>query len=86
MANKTQKTLRAIFANPVLANIAWHDIMTLFVGLGAEVQQAAGSRVWVSLKGVRAVFHEPHPEKEISKPAVRSVREFLINAGIEVEE
>ncbi len=37
----------------------------------------------VKLNGIRAVFHEPHPEKETDKGAVKSVREFLIEAGIE---
>jgi hypothetical protein len=32
---------------------------------------------------VKAVFHEPHPEKETDKGAVKSVREFLIKAGVE---
>ena len=27
--------------------------------------------------------HEPHPEKETDKGAVKSVREFLIKAGVE---
>ncbi|BAY84341.1 putative HicA protein [Calothrix parasitica NIES-267] len=34
---------------------------------------------------VKAVFHEPHPEKETDKGAVKSVREFLLKAGIEPE-
>jgi hypothetical protein len=33
----------------------------------------------------KAVFHEPHPEKETDKGAVKSVREFLLKAGIEAE-
>ncbi|MBV8318353.1 MAG: type II toxin-antitoxin system HicA family toxin [Planctomycetaceae bacterium] len=38
------------------------------------------------LNGVRAVFHEPHPEREIGKGMVRSLREFLGNAGIGPDE
>jgi hypothetical protein len=56
-------------------------VVALFKALGAEVTQGEGSRVWVALNSVRACFHEPHPGKEISRPAVRSVREFLRNAG-----
>jgi hypothetical protein len=33
----------------------------------------------------RAVFHEPHPERVTDKGAVKSVREFLLNAGIVVD-
>jgi hypothetical protein len=36
----------------------------------------------VELNGVRAVFHEPHPEKEAAKGAVEAVRDFLIAAGV----
>jgi hypothetical protein len=86
MGKEQERTLRAIFAEPVRANISWNDVEALFKASGAEVSEGAGSRVWVALNGVRAVFHEPHPEKEISKPAVRSVREFLTNPGIGVEE
>ena len=38
----------------------------------------------VKLNDVRAVFHEPHPQNEIDKGAVKAVREFLIKAGIEI--
>jgi hypothetical protein len=54
----------------------------LLVALGAEVNEGAGSHVWVTLKGVRAVFHRPHPEQEAGKLMVRSVRDFLENAGV----
>ena len=45
--------------------------------------QGSGSRVRILLNEVRAVFHEPHPQKETDKGAVKSVREFLIKAGVE---
>ena len=63
-------------------NIDWQDIESLFIALGAEVNEAAGSRVWVTLNGVRAVFHRPHPEKEAGKLMVHSVRDFFENAGV----
>ena len=56
--------------------------MTLFEALGATVSQGKGSRVRVLLNDQRAVFHEPHPERVTDKGAVKSVREFLVNAGI----
>jgi hypothetical protein len=82
MQTKHRKTLEAIFAQPVLANIAWSDIEGLFNALGADVSQGSGSRVRVALNDVRAVFHRPHPQKETDKGAVRSVRRFLEEAGI----
>lgn len=64
----------------------WSDIENLFVALGATITQGRGSRVRVYLNGEKAVFHEPHPEKETDKGAVNSVREFLRNAGVEPGE
>lgn len=78
---KHDRTLRAIFAEPVRANINWSAIESLLVHLGAEVSEGAGSRVRIALNGVRAVFHRPHPQKETDKGAVRSLRRFLIEAG-----
>ncbi|MFM2315255.1 MAG: hypothetical protein RLZZ04_4531 [Cyanobacteriota bacterium] len=62
------------------------SIENLFKALGAEVSQGRGSRVRVSLNGVKAVFHEPHPEKETDKGAVKAVKEFLVNADIKPED
>ena len=81
--NKQRKTLESIFTNPIPSNINWKDIESLFIALGANVSQGQGSRVRVKLNDVRAVFHEPHPQKETDKGAVKSVRDFLIEAGIE---
>lgn len=36
--------------------------------------------VGFTLNGVRAVLHRPHPGHELSKPGVRAVRGFLIDA------
>lgn len=80
--NKQQKTLNAIFETPIRSNILWRDIVSLFEALGAKVAQGRGSRIRVELKGERAVFHEPHPERETDKGAVKSVREFLGNSCI----
>jgi hypothetical protein len=68
---KHDKTLEAIFAEPVRANINWSDIESRLVNVGAEVSEGAGSRVRIALNGVRAVFHRPHPKKETDKGAVR---------------
>ena len=62
--------------------IFWADIESLFVALGAELSEGAGSRVRVKLNGMRAVFHRPHPEKTTDKGAVASVRRFLENTGV----
>ncbi|WP_366519332.1 type II toxin-antitoxin system HicA family toxin [uncultured Caulobacter sp.] len=75
------KTYDAIFAEPVRANIRWEDIEALFVALDADISEGAGSRVRVRLGEQMAVFHRPHPEKECSKGALKSVRRFLTDAG-----
>jgi HicA toxin of bacterial toxin-antitoxin, len=82
LSRKHQAVLDAIFATPVRASIAWHDIEALFRACGAEIGEGSGSRVRVALNGVRAVFHRPHPRKETDKGAVKSVRRFLTEAGI----
>ena len=54
----------------------------LLNALGADVTEGRGSRVRVSLGGVRAVFHRPHPRKELDRGSVRSMKEFLTRAGV----
>jgi len=83
LSTKHSRILADIFANPVRSDIRWTDVEALFRALGAEVTQGSGSRVRVSLNGRRMVFHEPHPQPTIVKDAVRSVRRFLLEAGIE---
>jgi hypothetical protein len=86
MKKKHGRTLNAIFEDPIRANIAWRAIESLILALGGELSEGRGSRVRIFLNGVRAVFHRPHPQKETSKPAVRSMRKYLIEAGIRPRE
>jgi hypothetical protein len=78
---KHARTLEAVFANPVRSNVLWADVESLFAAAGAEISEDRGSRVRVSLDGVDAVFHRPHPQKETDKGALKSVRRFLTEAG-----
>jgi hypothetical protein len=78
---KHARTLEAVFANPVRSNVLWADVESLFAAAGAEISEGRGSRVRVSLDGVDAVFHRPHPQKETDKGALKSVRRFLTEAG-----
>lgn len=82
LSNKHKTILSDVFFDPVKANIPWRDIEALFVASGGEVSEGSGSRVRVALNGVRAVFHRPHPEKETDRGAVKSVRSFLVSAGV----
>jgi hypothetical protein len=82
MNRKHRRTLAAIFAEPIRANVLWSDIEALLRNCGAEVSEGEGSRVRIALNGVRAVFHRPHPQKETDKGALRSMRRFLAEAEV----
>jgi hypothetical protein len=84
MTSKHRKTLEKIFETPGRPDIPWRDIESLFSALGAELSEGRGSRVRVVLRGVRAVFHRPHPRREANPGMVRSVRRFLAEAGVEL--
>ena len=86
MNAKHKKVLRSIFETPVNAGIVWKDIEALLIALGAELSEGRGSRVRISLNGVRAVFHRPHPKKETDKGAVVSMRRLLKEAGVDYVE
>ena len=80
--NNQKKTLQIIFEDPVRSDVPWGDVESVFTALGGKITQGNGSRVRVSLNGVFAVFHRPHPERVTDKGALKSVRRFLINAGV----
>ena len=82
MNKKHQKILQQIFQSPIQAGLIWKDIEAMLKALGADISEGSGSRVRVALNDVRAVFHRPHPHKEIDKGAVVSMRRFLKEAGI----
>lgn len=82
MKRKHRRTLAAIYR--VQANLDWEDIEALFVELGAETRERAGSRVRYRFPdGTRAVFHEPHPSRETGRAAVREVLNLLKRMGVE---
>ena len=82
MNNKQRKTLQAIFEEPTRSDIEWKAIEAMLVAAGGEISEGSGSRVRIALKGVRAVFHRPHPRKEADKGAVKSMRRFLESAKV----
>ncbi len=77
MKKKHQKTLELIFNRPTSGNIHWVDIESLFVALGADVSERAGSRVAVVLFDEVRIFHRPHPSPSTDKGAVASIRKWL---------
>ncbi len=85
MNKKHRKTLEQVFHNPVQAGMIWKDIEAMLQALGADISEGSGSRVRIALNGIRAVFHRPHPRKEIDKGAVVSMRRFLNEANIDAD-
>jgi len=84
MNKKQLKILELIFKDPIQSNIKWVDVESLLKNLGADLSEGNGSRVRIILNNTRAVFHRPHPKREIDKGALMSVRKFLINAGVKL--
>ena len=83
MRKKHRKTLDAVFSRPTQANIKWDDVEAPLKAFGAYIEERKGSRVAIELNDVVAIFHRPHPEKEIDKGAVASIRRFLKEVGVE---
>lgn len=81
--HRQRRILQAIFAESVPVNLEWDEIESLLLALGARKSEGRGSRVRFVLNNVPAVFHRPHPQKEIGRGTVRAVRKFLIDAEIE---
>lgn len=77
MKQKHLKTLAALYAHPLSANIKWRDVEALFQELGAEVSEREGSRIAVFLFDEVRVFHRPHPSPNTDKGAVASIRKWL---------
>jgi len=82
MRTKHQKTLEAIYADPTRANILFEAIKALMLSLGADFEEGGGSRVRFILMGDDFTMHRPHPQKEVKKPYIRGLREFLQQHGI----
>ncbi len=82
MNSKQQRTLAAVFTNPVSPTIAWADIESLLVSAGARVIEGSGSAVRFECNGVIARFHRPHPDKDAKRYQVRDARAFLSAIGV----
>jgi hypothetical protein len=83
--SKNADTLKKIFERPSRPDIRRTRAFALLEALGAIIVQRNGSRVCVKLGDSRACFHAPHPANELCKGAVKDLREFLENAGVDQE-
>ncbi len=86
MSSKHERTLAAIFTEPVSGNIRWRDVESLLNWLGAQVQPGHGARFRVMLNNIEGTLHRPHRSSSASKQDIRHLREFLQAAGVGVSE
>jgi len=82
LSHRHEKVRARIEERPTRADLTWREVIALFEVMGAHVTEGSGSRVRVVLNGRAAVFHRPHPGKELTKSSVDSVRRFLTEAGV----
>lgn len=82
MKAKYQRTLKLIFSHPTAASIKWQDLIALFKDLGAEITEREGSRVAVYLFHQVRVLHRPHPNPEVDKATISSIRKWLEENGV----
>lgn len=75
MNHHHRKTLHALFAHPINANLHMKDVENLLRDLGAEIDAKSGGRVGVTLNGhTVAIAHVNH---SLPKDEVVEIRKFL---------
>lgn len=82
MNSKHEKTLAAVFHDPVSCTIEWAAVESLLLATGARLIEGRGSRVRFEKDGEVATFHRPHPAKEAKRYQVRDARNFLERIGV----
>lgn len=82
MSHKHENLVRAIFHDPVSANIHWREIESLLHHLGAEVEQLSGARLRVRLNRHEGILHRPHHGNTLGRQDIQHLREFLGHARV----
>jgi len=82
MSHKYTALLRAIFQDPVSANLHWREIESLLHHLGAVIEPSHGARFRVVLNKAEGFLHYPHHGSACSKQDIKLLREFLAHAGV----
>ena len=80
MNHKHRKTLHALFAHPVSANISSRAVEAVIRKLGGTIERRHGGRWGVRLNGHFAEFH--HDRHSLDPDHVRQMNKFLADAGI----
>jgi len=89
MSHRHAALLRAIFQDPVSANIHWREIESLLHHFGVQVEQLSGNRVRVRLNQAESILHRPHHSPTLDRNGLRALRGYLASAGLtpsQVEE
>lgn len=82
MSHKHDQFIRAIFQDPVSANIHWREVESFLLHLGAVLEPIEGARYKVVLNGVEGVLHRPHHSNECSRQEIKHLREYLASARV----
>ena len=83
MNARHQKTLKAVFTDPVRGSIVWRALEALLIASGCQVIEGRGSRVRLAHGKEIESFHRPHPEKKAKRYQVRAARAFQERIGVE---
>jgi hypothetical protein len=83
MNHHHRKTLHALFAHPISANIDLKKVLHVFEELGAEIENSAGNRVKVKLNDHTAAF--VHAQHSLPKDEVVQIKKFLEQCGVTPE-
>ena len=79
MNHHHRKTLHALFAHPLSANIDFKKIIHVLEELGAEIENRSGNRVNIRLNGHSASFGHAH---DVPKEEIVQLRKFLEKCGV----
>ncbi|RED52090.1 hypothetical protein [Aestuariispira insulae] len=83
MNHHHKKTMQALFAHPVSANIKMKDVESLLRDLGADISTSHAGKVHVTLNGRTVNF--AMPKHSLPKEEVQQVKHFITACGIDPE-
>jgi hypothetical protein len=80
VSHKHDNLLRAIFHDPISANIHWREVESLLAHLGANLEMLSGARIRVKLNGYEGILHRPHHGNTLGRQDIQHLREYLAHA------
>jgi hypothetical protein len=80
VSHKHDNLLRAIFHDPISANIHWREVESLLSHLGAALEMLSGARIRVKLNGYEGILHRPHHGNTLGRQDIQHLREYLAHA------